>query len=296
MAWFRRRSPRPSVNEEQLVQVHATLQDLREGLHAARLEITDIRGLLMQAHQTIQETSPTLMDGIRDVKSRVLASSVLIETSNEAVQRIAEQLYGRNILVAPAPKTDPYQPAIGNVMIPLDPNFQCELRVTSPLHPDIYTARLLLPRQYAKVNDDLPEIWPGGRSSEGALGSRPPVKRIALHIDSRKAPQNLIRAMLSLHKNYHGTLWLVQRDQVEDSDSLTQGSPVPMISYEWQCVETMHRPGDSETIAKWPHDYIFYFNQAPRDHATTYYTVEGMPQAHYDTEPADDGTRPLDTR
>lgn len=226
------------------------LEALAEALKTKIDHIPTQFAALLEQQQTLVEQQQTLIEQQQQEHRKLLAAfQELSETINPEIasgraaiinmRQIYELLLQSGAVKPPFPKLEALEPG-ANILIYLDPDLECEILITNPMHPEMYAARLILPIGFARLSERMRKL-PNG------------VWRIGIHIDARKVPENLLKAFFQLFDPNLQKLfptWLVSRKR----DGNT------MQTQQWQYAGTMHRPGDPETGA-FPHDYIWYFDR-----------------------------------
>ncbi len=164
----------------------------------------------------------------------------------ETMQRVIEYalahffglLKGRGVGVT-VPAAMLGQTPDGNTILPFDPRVQYILLVMNPLYPQLYSAQMILPSTFTRV--DQLRLLPND------------VQTKALHINIKKAPPGFIEAVRALQENNADNLYLGQMEASQD------GSPHKLQYF--PCTGSNLRNPAPE---RFPDDLVLFFHTQPR--------------------------------
>jgi hypothetical protein len=156
----------------------------------------DLMNDLATIHTAMEELRRSVQHQTAIVNRHVIAGPQMVQ---DALMRIYYLLHNTERLTDPPVHEDRVDPH-GNVLLPLDPLQQIELKIVNPFQPEEYYARLILPGAYAHA--DLLAALPNG------------VQQWSLHINTYQAPHQLVAALALLQQQAHHCLYLGIRRQV----------------------------------------------------------------------------------
>lgn len=127
----------------------------------------------------------------------------------------------------------------GNTVLPFEPNLQYLLLVMNPLFPGLYSAQIILPSTFTRV--DQLALLPSG------------VRAKSLHIDTKKAPPGFVEAIRSLQENNANNLYLGMLVQAQDESR-----------YELRYFPCTGSELRNTAPDRFPNDLMLYFDTQPR--------------------------------